>query len=226
MKKELSNPMNNAVDYLRSCIIAMRAAAKAEQIDPEGPLGVWVRAQEAMLLGMIDFAELQTDRLVESVSMVDRSMTSAVTLVEAEVKKLTATREEARQQMWVWREENERMKEERLRAGDDMAIRMADTIKDRLKTSMLVRERRWNLRQNLGLVGIFTGVLFATFLGGQWMQGHNEALTIIERCHANRAVDPSTNAAFCPMPSVDGIAETVVAPPPPPPPPPVATRRW
>ena len=50
MKKDVGVPVNSAVDRLRSCIIAMRTAAKAEQIDPEGPLGVWVQAQEAMLL--------------------------------------------------------------------------------------------------------------------------------------------------------------------------------
>lgn len=88
--------MNGAVDHLRSCIIGMRTAAKIEQIDLEGPLGVWVQAQEAMLLSMAHFAELQTDRIVETVREVDLAMTAAVTLVEAEVQRVRATNETAR----------------------------------------------------------------------------------------------------------------------------------
>ena len=216
MKKDVNAPVNSAVDRLRSCIIAMRTAAKAEQIDPEGPLGVWVQAQEAMLLSMADFAELQTDQIVERVGAVERSMKATVERVQAEIAKLVATREEARQETLKIREEGQLLKEERLQAGDDLAIRMSDKIQDHLKHVMLVREKRWNLRQNLRLVGMFAGVLFAVFLGGQWMAFHGDARDILERCQASPALDPVTKVAYCPMWIVEGLPD---------PTPPAAVRR-
>ena len=209
--------MNGAVDHLRSCIIGMRTAAKAEQIDPEGPLGVWVQAQEAMLLSMAHFAELQTDRLVETVREVDLAMTAAVTLVEAEVQRVRVTNETARVETMRLRSQGDVLKEERLKAGDDLAVRMSDKIQDHLKHVMLVRERRWNLRQNLRLVGIFAGVLFAVFLGGQWMALHGDARDILERCKGSPALDPVTKVAYCPMWIVEGLPD--------PTPPPLAARR-
>ncbi len=209
--------MNGAVDHLRSCIIAMRTAAKAEQIDPEGPLGVWVQAQEAMLLSMAHFAELQTDRIVETVREVDRAMTAAVTLVEAEVQRVRATNETARVETMRLRSQGDVLKEERLKAGDDLAIRMSDKIQEHLKDTVLVREKRWNLRQNLRLVAMFAGVLFAVFLGGQWVAFHGDARTILERCKASPALDPVTKVAYCPMWVVEGLPD--------PTPPPAATRR-
>ena len=207
MKKDVNAPVNSAVDRLRSCIIAMRTAAKAEQIDPEGPLGVWVQAQEAMLLSMADFAELQTDQIVERVLTVERGMGSAVERVEAEIKKLVATREEARQATFKIREEGNLLKEERLKAGDDLAIRMSDKIQQHLKSTILVRERRWNLRQNLRLVSIFAGVLFVVFLGGQWVAFHGDARAILERCQASPAIDPVSKLAYCPMWVVEGLPD-------------------
>ncbi len=215
MKKDTS--MNGAVDHLRSCIIGMRTAAKAEQIDPEGPLGVWVQAQEAMLLSMAHFAELQTDRLVETVREIDLAMTAAVTLVEAEVQRVRATNETARVETMRLRSQGDVLKEERLKAGDDMAIRMSDKIQEHLKDTVLVREKRWNLRQNLRLVAMFAGVLFAVFLGGQWMVFQGDARTILERCKASPAIDPYSKLAYCPMWVVEGLPD--------PTPPPVAARR-
>jgi len=218
MKKDSNVPVNSAVDRLRSCIIAMRTAAKAEQIDPEGPLGVWVQAQEAMLLSMADFAELQTDQIVERVGSVERSMKATVERVQAEIAKLVATREEARQETLKIREEGRLLKEERLQAGDDLAIRMSDKIQDHLKQVMLVREKRWNLRQNLRLVGMLGGVLFVVFLGGQWMAFHGDAQDILGRCKASPALDPVTKIAYCPMWIVEGLPD-------PTPPASAATRR-
>ena len=215
MKQNTS--MDGAVDHLRSCIIGMRTAAKAEQIDPEGPLGVWVQAQEAMLLSMAHFAELQTDRLVETVREVDLAMTAAVTLVEAEVQRVRATNETARVETMRLRSQGDLLKEERLKAGDDMAIRMSDKIQEHLKDTVLVREKRWNLRQNLRLVSIFAGVLFATYLGGQWTVFHGDRRDILERCQMNPAIDRITKVTYCPTWVIEGLPD--------PTPPPVATQR-
>ena len=95
---------------------------------------------------------------------------------------------------------------------------MSDKIQDHLKHVMLVREKRWNLRQNLRLVGMFAGVLFAVFLGGQWMAFHGDAQDILGRCKASPALDPVTKIAYCPMWIVEGLPD-------PTPPAPAATRR-
>ena len=94
-----------------------------------------------------------------------------------------------------------------MKAGDDMAIRLSDKIQDCLKTTMLVRERRWNLRQNVRLVSVSAAVLFAVFLSGQWVQGHNRAAAIIERCRANLLVDSNTKVAYCAMSTIEGAPD-------------------
>ena len=61
------------------------------------------------------------------------------------------------------------------------------------------------------------GVLFAVFLGGQWMTFHGDARDILERCKGSPALDPVTKVDYCPMWIVEGLPD--------PTPPPLAARR-
>ena len=187
---------------LQVALLQMDAAVIAEGIEPSGPLGVWCRAQRSMIVAMIASMEDASARVEGKAQAVEAAMRAEVDLVRVTV-------EAARQQMATWRAENENLKEERLKAGDDMAIRMSEKIRVCLKTTMLVRERRWNLSQNLRLVGLGVAVLFAAFVGGQWEQGYSEAQAIIERCRTNRTMDPSTKVSYCAMSLVDGIADPI-----------------
>lgn len=199
---------------LRGRLAELDAAMFTEGIDPAGPLGVWCRAQKNAIAVLAEIAEEQSTRIVERAEAVEEGMRAGIARVDAEVVRLKAETEAARQLTLTVRSQTANLKEERLKAGDDMAVRLSDKIQDCLKTTMLVRERRWNLRQNVRLVSLGCGVLFAAFLSGQWMQGHSLGVDIIERCRTHLAVNPDTKVAYCAMTTVEGVPEPARSPAP------------
>lgn len=197
----------SGVAALRGRLADLEAAMFAEGIDPAGPLGVWCRAQKDVLTVLAVVAEEQSDRILERAAVVEQSMNAAVERVDAEVGRVKVRTEEARQLMLTMRADTADSKEARLKVTDDMAVHLSDKIQECLETTMLVRERRWNLRQNLGLVAVGFGLLFSAFLAGEWTQGHNMGQDIIRRCGMHLAVDPGTKIAYCAMSTVEGLPE-------------------
>ncbi len=186
----------------------MDAAVYTEGIDPSGPLGVWCRVQKDIVAALAAVAEEQSSGMVERFASFQQAMQAAIELVEAEIALLKAGTEAARQVMLSVKAETTNAREERLKAGDDMAIRLSDKIQGCLESTMLVREKRWNLRQNVTLAALGAGLLFGAFIGGQWVQGHSMGQAIIDRCRTHLAVDPSTKVAYCAMNTVEGRAVT------------------
>ena len=209
MRKPFDADLNGYVDQIRQSIIGLRAAAKAEQIDMDGPLGVWVRAQEAVLLQIVNFAEYQADVLVEHVRLIDGSLQSAKAFAEAEGKRAESSREEIRARLAHMKQFNENLKQERLEAMDDVAVRISDGIRDKLKRTILVREKRWNLKQNLRYAGFGSLLLFAAYLGGVYYQGQEAVRDIIELCRKYPTVDQKTKVQYCTMGLIDGSAKPV-----------------
>jgi len=197
-----------ALSALRARLPEMDAAVYTEGIDPSGPLGVWCRVQKDIVAALAAVAEEQSSGMVERLASFQQAMQAAIVLVEAEIALLKAGTEAARQVMLSVKAETTNAKEERLKAGDDMAIRLSDKIQECLESTMLVRERRWNLRQNVTLAALGAGLLFGAFVGGQWVQGHSMGQAIIDRCRTHLAVDPATKVAYCAMNTVEGHPET------------------
>ena len=190
---------------LRGRLPELEAAAFAMGIDPTGPLGVWCRVQKDMLGILADVADALGSRVDERAAAVEKGMRASIERVEAEHARLKTGTEAARQLMLSIRDENINIKEERLKAGNDLAASLAEQIKDKVAEVTLIRERRWNRRQNTSMVALGFGTLFAAFMAGQLVHEHSLAAEIIARCHAHLAVDPDTKEAFCPMPLVDGM---------------------
>lgn len=216
MTKPMDEEINTYIDQLRQSIIDLRMAAKAEQIDPDGPLGVWVSAQERTLTHLAAFAEHQTNVLVKHVRRIEEALKLTTAFSEAEAKKAATLRGELRDQMGHMKEKNEELKQERLTAMDDVAIRMAGKIQDELKRTILVREKRWNLKQNLRYAGFGSLMLLVAFVAGTWQQSHDEARAIIDRCQKFQTIDRTTNERYCLMGLVDGTAKPIEAPSSPP----------
>ena len=196
---------------LRARLPELDAAVYAEGIDPSGPLGVWCRVQKDIVAALAAVADEQNSGMAEHLVAFRQASSAATELVEAEAGRLKAGTEAARQLMLSVKAETGRSREERLKAGDDMAIRLSAKIQECLETTLLVRERRWNLRQNVTLVALGAGALFGAFMCGEWVQGRGMGQAIIERCRTHLAVDPGTKVAYCAMTTVEGLPE---APPP------------
>ncbi len=193
---------------LRDRLAEIDAATYSEGIDPNGPLGVWCRVQKDIIIALAAVAEEQGSGVVKHLTSFQHAMRAAIERVDAEIGLLKAGTEAARQVMLSVKAETTNAREERLKAGDDMAIRLSDKIQGCLESTMLVRERRWNLRQNVTLAALGAGLLFGAFIGGQWVQGHSIGQAIIERCRTHLAVDPATKVAYCAMNTVEGRPET------------------
>ena len=194
------------MDQLRVAQTQLDEAVLREGIEPTGPLGVWASAQRAMIAAMVSVMDDHATRVETKALVVEASM-------KAEVERVRVTNEAARVETMRLRSEGEVLKQERLTAGDDLAIRMADKIRDRLKSTVLIREKRWNLFHNLRLVSMFAGVLFGVFLGGQWMVLQGDARGILERCKASPAIDPYSKLAYCPMWLIEGLPDPTPAAP-------------
>lgn len=191
---------SSPLDQLKAAQVQLGDAVIREGIEPSGPLGVWAGAQRAMIAAMVLVMEDHTARVETKAQGVEASMKAAVELVRA-------TNEAARIETMRLRSEGGVLKEERLRVTNDLALQMAKTMKKELRETVLIREKRWNLFHNLRLVGTFAGVLFAVFLGGQWLVVHGEARDILERCRASPAIDPVTKVAYCPMWVIEGLPD-------------------
>lgn len=201
----------NEVDKLRASVLRLHEAAAIERIEPGSTLGVWIEAQEIALKALADVVHEQNTRLLDRVEVIGKALSTLLDVAHAETSRLKARSEASRQQMLTIREDATLLKEERLKATDDMAVRLSDKIQKCLETTMLVRERRWNLRQNLGLVAVGFGLLFSAFLAGEWTQGHNMGQDIIRRCGTHLAVDPGTKIAYCAMSTVEGLPDPVAS---------------
>ncbi len=202
---------SQALVALRACLPEMDAAVYAEGIDPSGPLGVWCRVQKDIVAALAAVAEEQSSGTAERLASFQQAMQAAIELVEAQVVLLKAGTEAARQVMLSVKAETANSKEERLKAGDDMAIRLSDKIQGCLEDTLLVREKRWNLRQNVTLVAFGACLLFGAFMCGEWVREHSLGQAIIERCRTHLAVDPGTKVAYCAMNTVEGRPETPIS---------------
>jgi Spy/CpxP family protein refolding chaperone len=190
------------LDQLKAAQVQLDEAIITEGIEPSGPLGVWASAQRAMIAAIVSYMEDHTARVETKAQSVEASM-------RAEVDRVKVTNDAARVETMRLRSQGDLLKEERLKAGDDLAIRMSDKIQEHLKDTVLVREKRWNLFHNLRLVAMFAGVLFAVFLGGQWTVFHGDRRDILERCQASPAIDPVTKVAYCPMWAIEGLPDPI-----------------
>ena len=194
---------------LRGRLSEIEAATYAEGIDPNGPLGVWCRVQRDIIIALAAVAEEQGLGVVKHLASFQHAMRAATDRVEAEVGLLRAGTEAARQVVLSVKAETANSKEERVKSGDDLAIRLSDKIQQCLETTLLVREKRWNLRQNVSLLSLGVGVLFGAFMCGELVQVRSMGQAIIDRCRAHLAVDPATKVAYCAMNAVEGRLETV-----------------
>jgi len=193
---------------LRDRLSEIEAATYAEDIDPNGPLGVWCRVQKDIITALAAVAEEQGLGVVKHLASFQHAMRAAIERVDAEVGLLKAGTEAARQVVLSVKAETANSKEERSKSGDDLAVRLSGKIQQCLETTLLVRERRWNLRQNVSLVGLGAGVLFGAFMCGELVQGRSMGQAIIDRCRTHLAVDPGTKVAYCAMNTVEGRPET------------------
>ncbi len=189
------------VKGLRTCREQLQEAVRIEGIDPNGPLGVWSRALASALDGLAVLVEAQAERVEDKAEAVEQAMLAEVARVKAAVDEARALTSRLKVEI---EDNKERRKEENLA----LAKELGEGIKDTLKTALLIRERRWNRRQNWSAALVAASVLVGCFVAGAGWSDYSRpggaVHDVIDRCVARRVLDTVTQQYFCPVKAVQG----------------------
>lgn len=196
----------NAVDELKAAVLQLRAAAKAEGIEAGSTLGIWIASQEMALMAMADTVQWQVERIESRLDQVKLAMDATIARVDAETGKLKAVtgmaHAEAHQARARANEGAEVRKAETLTLAHTLAAEITKTI----KTAALIREVRFNRRQNWSGVALVGAVLFAVFIGGVVWSGYRSDHAILTKCLKAQQPDETGKSYWCPMTVVRGAA--------------------
>ncbi len=191
----------SAVQQLRAAIADLHKAAIEEKIEMDGTLGVWLRAQVTTLEAMAGLVQEQTAKIEHKAVAVEKAMQAQVKRVEAGVEELRAWTNRAKAEI-------EDSKERRKADNLTLAKELGEGVKNTLKTSLLIRERKWNRRQNWTAATLLALLLATCFVGGATWREHQRPIgtvqEVMDRCLARQVLDEVTHQYFCPVKIVQG----------------------
>lgn len=184
-------------EHLAASLFQLQEAARAEQIEKNSTLGVFLVAQEMVLITMAAVVESQqaviSDRASEMQGAMvaqEKAMASQVAVVKVEIERC--------------RQETQRLQavtglavEERKKDSQELAKELAKMISKGIKEATLIREVRFNRFQNWSAAGFLAFCVFSAFVGGQvWTNSKLEA-RILERCERSQVLSGGTS--WCDM---------------------------
>ena len=199
---------------IREEAAALMVSAVADDIEPGGTLGHWIRSQHSMLLVLADVAEHIDRTAAELDSKVVASIKNMRDLTMDEVRKLKEANLLARHTI-----ESLKVTEAVIQLRTTEAVQgFMDTVTPDLVKALsvvsVIKERRWNQRQNWTRVSIAAGVLLGVFTFGFFYGGGNfqtklsgvEAKAAVLRCREAAQPDQVTGVAWCPVKVLDAPA--------------------
>lgn len=197
---------------MREEAAALMVSAAADDIEPGGTLGHWIRSQYSVLLVLADVAEHIDRTAAELDSKVVASIKNMRELAMDEVRKLQQANLLATRTI-----ESLNVTEAVLQLRTKEAVQgFMDTVTPELVRALsavaVVKERSWNQRQNWTRVSIVASVLLGVFVFGFFSGGGNfqsklsgvEAKAAVLRCREAAQADRVTGAAWCPLKALDG----------------------
>lgn len=196
---------------LRAEAAALHESAKRDQIEPDGTLGHWLRGQEAALLALADLAD-HIDRTAQHLEeRVHATIKNTRDLSISEVHRLqqaTATAEATTKSLLATEGVVKLRTEQAL--GNLLASMKPELIKA-LRSTTVIRERSWNLRQNLLGVTSMACLLVGLFGVGYLMGGGDfrsrvagsQAQAAVARCLATAKPIPIVPTSACLVSSLD-----------------------
>lgn len=190
---------------LRAEALALRESAERDQIEPGGTLGHWLRGQETALLGLAEMA----DHLDRTAAYLGERVHSAIQntreLSVSEVRKLQLATALAETTIGSLKATESVLK---LRTDQAVANLIAslkpDLIKELSRTTV-IRERQWNMRQNVAGVMSIAFVIVGLFAIGYFMGGGDlrsreqgyRAQAAVARCLSSAQPMPLTAESTC-----------------------------
>jgi len=174
---------------LMSCIEQLKRAMVSAGIDDDSPLGAWGRAQQLVLLTFSRLIEGQTVRIEQRANAVAGAAVKSID----EMRAATAA---CRAQVTL---SEEQRRSERL----TLASEVAEDIKKVLKESLVIREVKWNRRQNWTAAALAAAVLMGCFIAGGIWTGYYNDRAALDRCISKQVID-SSGRAYCGIDVVRG----------------------
>jgi hypothetical protein len=174
---------------LMSCIEQLKSAMVSAGIDDDSPLGAWGRAQQLVLLTFSRLIEGQTVRIEQRANAVAAAAVKSID----EMRAATAA---CRAQVTL---SEEQRRSERL----TLASEVAEDIKKVLKESLVIREVKWNRRQNWTAAALGAAVLMGCFIAGGIWTGYYNDRAALDRCISKQVMD-SSGRAYCGIDVVRG----------------------
>ena len=174
---------------LMSCIEQLKRAMVSAGIDDDSPLGAWGRAQQLVLLTFSRLIEGQTVRIEQRANAVAAAAVKSID----EMRAATAA---CRAQVTL---SEEQRRSERL----TLASEVAEDIKKVLKESLVIREVKWNRRQNWTAAALAAAVLMGCFIAGGIWTGYYNDRAALDRCISKQVID-SSGRAYCGIEVVRG----------------------
>ena len=146
-------------ERLREATQMLRLAARREGIEPDGPLGAWVEAQDAILTALADNADRQ-EHLVTHV------LNDFKQAAEAELSKQRVITYRTELALQSARDARDSVEVEKARVASDMIKDVSPRIVDGIREAVVIRERRYNRSIELRRAATVGLVMMGLVIGG------------------------------------------------------------
>jgi len=184
-----------STDRLRTAIDNLDAAAKAERISPDGPLGAWVAAQKDVLNALYVLEEGREEQMRALIGGAQAMIADARATVEAEA--VCAETEVRKADQFITKAQIE------LAQAQTASIEtIGKSIAAHVQGALVIRAKAYNTTKYLTTALLYAVVLLGTLLGGYAWSSHDHAESDEARmwawCKATMAVDKQGKVSCSP----------------------------
>lgn len=178
--------MSAGTDQLRDAIDGLSAAARAEFIEPEGMLGLWVTAQKKVLNALYVVEEGREEQMRVLIGGARALLEEARVAAEAEAARAQA--EVRRLGLFINKAEIELAQKQ-----SESVDTIGKNIAARVQGALVIRAKAYNTTKYLTTALLYATVLLVTLLGGYEWSSHDHANSDEARmwaqCKATMVVD-------------------------------------
>ena len=187
--------MSAGTDQLRDAIDGLSAAARAEFIEPEGMLGLWVTAQKKVLNALYVVEEGREEQMRLLIGGARALLEEARAAAEAEAARAQAEVRKADQSIAKAEIELAQKQSESVKA-------VGDGIAARVQGALVIRAKAYNTTKYLTTALLYAVVLLGTLLGGYAWSSRDHAdsdeMRMWAWCKATMLVDKEGKVSCSP----------------------------
>lgn len=187
--------MTAGTDQLRDAIDSLSAAARAEFIEPDGMLGLWVTAQKKVLNALYVVEEGREEQMRTLIGGARVLLEEARATAEAEAARAQAEVRKADQSITKAEIELAQKQSESVKA-------IGDGIAARVQGALVIRAKAYNTAKYLTTALLYAVVLLGTLLGGYAWSSRDHAdsdeMRMWAWCKATMLVDKEGKVSCSP----------------------------